>query len=68
VSFALGAGIYLFREMGDYSNRKEPFDYNRIGVHYTIPKVNNLTLGIEVKAHLTNADFTEFMISWPIKI
>ena len=68
VSFALGACIYLFREMGDYSNRKEPFYYNRIGVHYTIPKVNNLTLGIEVKAHLTNADFTEFMISWPIKI
>ena len=68
VSFALGAGIYLYREMGDYSNRKEPFFFNRIGVHYTIPKLNDLTMGVEVKAHLTHADFTEFVISWPIKL
>ncbi len=68
VSFALGAGIYLYREMGDYSNRKELFFFNRIGVHYTIPKWNNLTFGVEVKAHLTNADFTEFVISWPLRL
>ena len=66
VSFILGAGIYLLRNMGDYSNRKEPIFFNRIGVHYTIPKLYNITLGIEVKAHLTNADFTEFVMSYPL--
>lgn len=68
ISFVLGGGIYLYREMGDYSNRKDPFFFNRIGVHYTFPKWHNLTAGIEVKAHLTKADFTEFVLSMPIKV
>lgn len=68
ISFVLGGGIYLYREMGDYSNRKDPFYFNRIGVHYTIPQWNNLTAGIEVKAHLTKADFTEFVLSMPIRL
>ncbi len=68
ISLALGLGVYLYREMGDYSNRKELFFFNRIGVHYTIPKWYNITFGVEVKAHLANADFSELIVSWPIKL
>ena len=68
VSLALGAGVYLFRQMGDFSRRNDPFYFNRIGVHYTIPKLHHLTAGIEVKAHLTKADFTELVISYPLRL
>lgn len=54
--------------MGDFSDRNDPFYFNRIGVHYTIPQLHNFTVGIEVKAHLTKADFTELMISYPIEL
>ena len=68
VSFALGAGVYLYREMGDFAHRNDPFYFNRIGVHYTIPQLHDLTAGIEVKAHLTKADFAEIVASYPIRI
>ncbi len=68
ISFALGGGVYLYRQMGDYSKRNDPFYFNRIGVHYTIPKLHNLTAGIEVKAHLTKADFAELVVSYPIEL
>jgi len=68
VSLALGAGVYLYRQLGDFSRRNDPFYFNRIGVHYTIPKLHNLTAGIEVKAHLTKADFTELVISYPLHL
>ena len=68
VSFALGGGVYLYKQMGDYARRKDSFFFNRIGVHYTIPQLHNLTAGIEVKAHLTKADWAEFVISWPINL
>lgn len=68
VSFALGGGIYLYKHMGDYSNRHDPIFFNRIGVHYTFPKLHDLTAGIEVKAHLTKADFAEFVVSMPLRL
>ena len=68
VSLALGLGVYLFREMGDFSNRHDLPFYNRIGVHYTMPRLADLTVGVEVKAHLSKADFTEFVVSWPIRL
>lgn len=68
VSFALGGGVYLYKRLGDYARRKDSFFFNRIGVHYTIPQLHNLTAGIEVKAHLTKADFAEFVVSWPIRL
>ena len=68
VSLALGAGVYLYHEMGDFSRRHDSFYFNRIGVHYTIPQLHNLTAGIEVKAHLTKADFAEFVVSYPIEL
>ena len=68
VSLALGAGVYLFRQIGDFSHRNDPFYFNRIGVQYTFPKLHHLTAGIEVKAHLTKADFTELVISYPLRL
>lgn len=68
VSLALGGGVYLYREMGAFSNRNDSFFFNRIGVHYTIPKLHNLTAGIEVKAHLTKADFAELVVSYPLRL
>ena len=68
ISLALGLGIYVYRRMGDFSDRHDPFFFNRIGVHYSIPKLNGLTAGIEVKAHMTKADFSEFVLSYPISI
>ena len=60
--------VYLYREMGAFSNRNDSFFFNRIGVHYTIPKLHNLTAGIEVKAHLTKADFAELVVSYPLRL
>lgn len=68
VSLALGGGIYLYKQLGDYAKRNDPFFYNRIGVHYTIPQLHNLTAGIEVKAHLTRADCAELVLSYPIRL
>ena len=68
VSLALGGGVYLYKEWGDFSRRKDLFFFNRIGVHYTIPKLHNLTAGIEVKAHLSKADFAEFVVSMPLRL
>ena len=41
--------------------------YERIGIHYTFPSLGGLTIGGNVKAHLTKADLTEFVVSYPIK-
>lgn len=68
VSFALGGGVYLYKQMGAFARRNDPPFFNRIGVHYTFPQLHNLTAGIEVKAHLTKADFAEVMVSWPIRL
>ena len=66
VSLALGGGVYLYKELGDFAHRHELPVFNRIGVHYTMPALHNLTAGIEVKAHLSKADFAELVISQPI--
>ncbi|MBR0045996.1 MAG: acyloxyacyl hydrolase [Bacteroidaceae bacterium] len=68
ISLSLGGGMYLYKQLGDYSKRNDPFLFNRIGVHYTIPQLHSLTAGIEVKAHLTRADCAELVISYPIRL
>ena len=67
VSFSLGAGVYLYHKMGDFAKRHDLFFFNRTGLHYSFPSLHNLTLGIEVTAHLAKAEFTELVISYPIK-
>ena len=42
--------------------------FERIGVHYTIPSLRNLTVGVNIKAHRTKADLTELVVSYPIDL
>ena len=64
----MSLGYYLYREMGESAKIIEKPYYERIGVHYSIPGLNGLTVGLNVKAHLTKADFTELIISYPITL
>lgn len=67
ISLAMSLGYYLYREMGHNASINEKPYYERIGLHYTFPSLGGLTIGCNVKAHLTKADLTEFVISYPIK-
>ena len=68
LSLAMSIGYYMFREMGHNAKANEKRYYERIGVHYTFPSLGGLTIGGNVKAHLTKADLTEFVVSYPIKL
>ena len=68
LSVRMGIGYYLFRQMGHSAQLIEKPYYERIGVHYAFPKLNNLSIGFNVNAHLTKADFTEIQISYPIRL
>jgi hypothetical protein len=67
-SLQVALGYYLYREMGYSAKQIEKPYYERVGLFYTLPKVGNLTLGISLNAHMTKADFTEFVVSYPIKL
>lgn len=68
LSVAMSFGVYLFRHMGRQAKIIETPYYERIGLHYTFPKLQNLELGINIKAHKTKADLTEFVISMPLRL
>ena len=61
-------GDDFYREMGHKAYLNDAPYYERVGLHYTIPKLANLKLGINVKAHKGKADFTEIVFGMPIKI
>jgi hypothetical protein len=61
-------GIYLFRRMGDNAKQVETPYYEHIGLHYSFPSLQRLTVGIDVKAHKTKADYTELVVSFPIRL
>ena len=65
-SLQMSVGYYLFREMG-YGDEPKPY-YERIGIFYTVPALHDLTLGLSLNAQLTKADFTEIVLSYPIKL
>lgn len=67
-SLAMAFGWYLHRQMGYNAQFNESPFYERIGVHYTFPGLNRLTIGLNVKAHETKADLTEFVVSYPIRL
>lgn len=67
-SFAVAVGYYIYREMGHKAYLNDAPYYERVGLHYTIPKLANLKLGINIKAHKGKADFTEIVFGMPIKI
>jgi hypothetical protein len=67
-SLQMTLGYYLYREMGYSAKDIEKPYYERIGLFYTFPSLSDLTLGVSLNAHLTKADFTELVISYPIKL
>lgn len=67
-SFAVAVGYYIYREMGFKAYLNDAPYYERVGLHYTFPRLNNLRLGINVKAHKGKADLTEIVFGMPIII
>ena len=67
-SLQMTLGYYLYREMGFSAKDIEKPYYERIGLYYTLPSLHDLTLGVSLNAHMTKADFTELVISYPIKL
>lgn len=68
LSVAMSIGVYLYRHMGYQALEIETPYYERIGLHYTIPALRGLELGINVKAHKTKADLTEFVVAFPLAL
>lgn len=67
-SLDMSLGWYLFRRMGTAAKAVEKPYYEHVGLHYSFPTLGGLTVGINIKAHLTKADLTELAISWPIRL
>lgn len=68
LSLAVSLGVYLFRRMGYQAKEIETPYYERIGLHYAFPALGGLEIGINVKAHKTKADLTEFIIALPLAL
>ncbi len=68
ISLPISLGFYLFRKMGEDAKEMEKPFYETIGLHYSFPKLGGLRLGINVKAHLTRADYTEVVIGYPVML
>ncbi|MBR5061650.1 MAG: acyloxyacyl hydrolase [Prevotella sp.] len=68
LSAAMALGYYLYREMGHHAKIIEKPYYEQIGIRYTFPQWKELTIGFNINAHLTKADFTEIVIAYPIHL
>lgn len=68
LSLAMSLGVYLYRHMGIKAKQIEKPYYERIGLHYSFPKLNNMYVGVNVNAHLTKADFTEVTVGVPLRV
>jgi hypothetical protein len=53
--------------MGCVARELEQPYYERIGVHYAFPRLCGLSVGLNVNAHRTKADFTELQLTVPIR-
>ena len=67
LSVRMGVGVYLYRKMGSVARELEQPYYERIGVHYAFPRLGGLSVGLNVNAHRTKADFTELQLTVPIR-
>ncbi len=63
---AMSLGVYLYRSMGANAKEVEQPYYERIGIHYDIPRTR-WAVGVNVKAHRTKADLTEVVVSYQIE-
>lgn len=68
LSVAMALGVYLYRRMGANAKIIEKPYYERVGLHYTFPRLGGMEIGINVKAHLTKADLTEFVVTMPVQL
>lgn len=70
LSVRMGIGTYLYRHMGYIAKEKErqQWLYERVGLFYSFPTLGHASIGFSVNAHLTKADFTELVVSYPIKL
>lgn len=68
LSASMLVGCYLFRHAGHLAKKQEKPYYEQIGVNYTFTRLYGLTVGFSVKAHKTKADYTEIVVSMPIRL
>ena len=68
VSMPVSLGLYLYRQMGENAKAVESPVYEHIGLHYTFPRLGGLKIGVNIKAHLTKADYTEVVVGYPIRL
>ena len=70
LSVRMGVGTYLYRHMGYIAKKREgpKWLYERVGLFYSFPTLGHASIGFNVNAHLTKADFTELVVSYPIKL
>ncbi|MDY6230527.1 MAG: acyloxyacyl hydrolase [Prevotella sp.] len=64
----IGIGYYLHREMGRFAKDVEKPYYERVGVSYCFDKLGGMRLGFNIKAHFTKADYTELLLTMPIRL
>lgn len=62
LSMAMSLGFYVYRKMGQEAKWEEKPYYERVGLRYHLPRCKGLYIGADVKAHLSKADFTEFVL------
>lgn len=68
LSCDMALGVYLFRRMGEHAREVEKPYYERIGVSYSFPHLGGFRVGFSVKAHLTKADLTELVATFPFRL
>ena len=68
LSLNVALGFYIYRHLGQWAKELEKPYYERIGLNYQFQKLGNIKIGVNVKAHLTKADLTEVVISYPTTI
>lgn len=68
LSVRVGFGVYVYRHMGTLAKELEKPYYERVGLFYTLSRRTGLSVGFNVNAHRTRADFTELQLSYPIKL
>lgn len=61
-------GYYIIRHAGHLAQELEKPYYEQIGAGYTFPSLYGLTVGFSIKAHKTKADYTELVVSMPIRL
>jgi hypothetical protein len=68
LSLAVSIGVYLYRKMGQNAKYNEKPYYEHIGLRYAFPSLHGMKIGLNVKAHRTIADLTEFIVECPLRL